>query len=98
MSMSFEIPIPPELVDAIAEVVAQRLRQLELDENPPSPYMTPDEAAEYLRCQTKRIYDLRTSGRLTRVTEGSRALVLREEIERLVVEDRLRPDSTWRAA
>lgn len=83
--MNFEIPIPPELVDAIAELVAQRLRQLELTENPPSPYMTVDEAAEFLRCAPKRIYDLRADGRLSRVSEGSRALVVREELERLVV-------------
>jgi excisionase family DNA binding protein len=49
--------------------------------------MTVDEAAEFLRCRPKRIYDLRTSGRLARYSEGGRALVLRAEVERLVVDE-----------
>jgi excisionase family DNA binding protein len=83
--VNFELPIPPELVEAIAQRAALLMRQLELEENPPSPYMTVDEAAEFLRCAPKRIYDLRADGRLSRVSEGSRALVVREELERLVV-------------
>jgi excisionase family DNA binding protein len=85
--VNFELSIPPELVEAIAQRAAQLTRQLELEENPVSPYMTIDEAAEYLRCRPKRIYDLRSSGRLARVGEGGRALVLRAEIEALVVVD-----------
>jgi excisionase family DNA binding protein len=74
-------------VEAIAQRAALLMRQLELEENPPSPYMTVDEAAEFLRCRPKRIYDLRTSGRLARYSEGGRALVLRAEVERLVVDE-----------
>jgi excisionase family DNA binding protein len=85
--VNFELPIPPELVEAIAQRAALLMRQLELEENPPSPYMTVDEAAEFLRCRPKRIYDLRTSGRLARYSEGGRALVLRAEVERLVVDE-----------
>jgi excisionase family DNA binding protein len=85
--VNFELPIPPELVEAIAQRAALLMRQLELEENPPSPYMTVDEAAEFLRCRPKRIYDLRTSGRLARYGEGGRALVLRAEVERLVVDE-----------
>ena len=47
-----------------------------------SPYMTIAEAAEYLRCRRQRIDDLLSSGRLTRRKEGSRTLVLRDDIER----------------
>jgi excisionase family DNA binding protein len=85
--VNFELPIPPELVEAIAQRAALLMRQLELEENPPSPYMTVDEAAEFLRCRPKRIYDLRKSGRLARYSEGGRALVLRAEVERLVVDE-----------
>jgi len=85
--MRAELDVPEELIELIAARAAQLTRQLELEENPPSPYMTVDEAAEFLRCKPKRIYDLRTSGRLTRLNEGGRALVLRAEIERLVVDE-----------
>jgi Helix-turn-helix domain len=85
--MNLELSIPPEVVEAIAQRAAQLTRQLELEENPVSPYMTIDEAAEFLRCKAKRIYDLRSSARLTRINEGGRALVLRAEIEALVVDE-----------
>jgi excisionase family DNA binding protein len=85
--VNFELAIPPELVEEIAQRAAQLMRQLELEENPLSPYMTVDEAAEFLRCKPKRIYDLRSSGRLSRFNEGGRALVLRSEIEALVLDE-----------
>ena len=85
--MKAELEISEEVIELIAARAAQLTWQLELEENPPSPYMTADEAAEFLRCKPKRIYDLRTSGRLTRLNEGGRALVLRTEIERMVVDE-----------
>lgn len=85
--MNLEFRVPDEVVEAIAQRAAQLARQLELDANPPSPYLTVDEAAEFLRCKPQRIYDLRSSGRLNRFSEGGRALVLRAELERLVVDE-----------
>lgn len=96
--MNFELAIPAELIEEIAQRAAQLTRQLELDANPPSPYMTVDEAAEFLRCKAKRIYDLRSSGRLARFSEGGRALVLRAEIELLVVDEDQAVASARRAA
>ena len=85
--MNLEFRVPDELVEAIAQRAAQLARQRELDANPPSPYVTAEEAAQFLRCKPKRIYDLRSSGRLSRFNEGGRALVLREELKRLVVDE-----------
>lgn len=85
--VNLEFRVPDELVETIAQRAAQLARQLELDANPPSPYLTVEEAAEFLRCKPKRIYDLRSSGRLGRFNEGGRALVLRSELECLVVEE-----------
>jgi len=85
--VNLEFRVPDELVEAIAQRAAQLARQLELDANPPSPYLTVEEAAEFLRCKPKRIYDLRSSGRLGRFNEGGRALVLRSELELLVVDE-----------
>jgi hypothetical protein len=42
-----------------------------------SPYMTVAEAAVFLCCAPKRVYNLRSEGRLTRAEEGGRALLLR---------------------
>jgi excisionase family DNA binding protein len=82
--------IPDELVEAIAERVAAML-----EERAPvldgSPWLTVDEAADYLRCSRQRIYDLRSAGRLNRHKDGSRVLVSRTELERLVASELPRP-------
>lgn len=49
-----------------------------------SPYLTVREAANHLRCQPQRIYDLQSAGRLSRVKEGRRTLVRRSELDGLV--------------
>jgi len=71
--------------DASAESLACLAEKLgpHLQAKPPStsPYMSVPEAAEYLRCSRQRIDDLLSSRRLTRVKEGRRTLVRREEIE-----------------
>ena len=78
------LTITPEVIEAIAaraaEIVVERLEQAKI---PESPWMSVAEAAAFLRCDRKRIYDLRSSGRLGRYTDGGRALVLRSELERL---------------
>lgn len=85
--MNLTLSIPPESIEAIAQRAAAIARELELEANPPSPYMSIEQAAEFLCCKTKRIYDLRSSGRLRRFSEGGRALVLRAELELLVVDE-----------
>jgi excisionase family DNA binding protein len=68
------------LVDQVTARVLERLMADRKEH--PSPYLTVCEAAEYLRCSRQRIYDLLSQRRLTRVKEGSRTLVSRDEIER----------------
>jgi excisionase family DNA binding protein len=43
-----------------------------------------DEAAEYLRCDRQRIYDLVSSRRLTKLKDGSRVLLFRAELDEYV--------------
>ena len=43
--------------------------------------LTPEEAADYLRCSRQRVYDLLSSRRLTRYRDGSRVLVRRDELD-----------------
>ena len=47
-----------------------------------SPLLTIAEAATYLRCKRQRIDDLLCQRRLTRIKEGRRTLIQRDELER----------------
>lgn len=85
--MELGLQLPDEVVEAIArraaELVLEQLDELAASR---SDWLSIEEAAAFLRCQPKRIYDLRTSGRLTRHVEGGRALVARAELVGLVVD------------
>jgi excisionase family DNA binding protein len=78
--------IPDALVDLIAERVAAILAAKNGDARPePSKrWLTIDEAADYIGSTRKRIYDLRSAGRLSRTGDGSRVLVNRQELDDLV--------------
>jgi excisionase family DNA binding protein len=82
----FAVTIPPELLDAVAQraadLVVERLRSTRTE----SPYLSVAEAADYLRAKPQRIYDLLSSRRLTRFKDGSRVLLLREELDSYVGE------------
>lgn len=73
-----------ELPDDVVEAIATRAVALVLERLTPAPateYLNVAEAAELLRCDRQRIYDLCSSGRLRRYKDGSRVLVSRAEIE-----------------
>lgn len=84
-----------ELPDGVVEAIARRAAELVLEriEIPApaagSPWLTTGQAAEYLSCAEQRIYDLRTSGRLTRFKEGGRVMIARSELDLLVREERV---------
>lgn len=72
------LQLPAELVDEIAEQVADLLAQ----RNGKVPaYLTPAEAADYLRTSRQRIYDLTSQGRLPVCKDGSRNLYRREALD-----------------
>jgi excisionase family DNA binding protein len=77
--VSFALEFPDELVESIARRAAEFV-------SPPalSPYMTTEQAADYLACGVKRIYKLVSSGRLVPYREGGRLLFLRTDVEGLV--------------
>ena len=66
-----------ELVDLVAAAVLERVGQPPA----PSPFLSIDEAAAYLRAKKQRIYDLVSAGRLTHFKDGSRVLVSRAELD-----------------
>jgi excisionase family DNA binding protein len=73
---ALNLTVPDELVDEIAgrvlDLIGARAQ---------TPYMSVDEAADYMRCKPQRVYDLLSARRLTRLKDGSRVLVKREEID-----------------
>ena len=81
--MEIMLTMTAEQVDVIAAQVAARMGATPA--NSPAPdLMTPREAAAYLRCARRRIYDLVSAGRLPRLREGGRLLVRRADLDRLV--------------
>jgi excisionase family DNA binding protein len=69
---------------ALAELAAALAPYLRVDGANESRYLTTAEAAEFLRCKPQRIHDLLSARRLTRLKEGRRTLVVREEVEALL--------------
>jgi excisionase family DNA binding protein len=84
-SRAREVDALASLVELVAEraveLVLERLESAMADR---SPYLNVEEAADYLRCDRQRIYDLFSSRRLTKHKDGSRVLVLRSECDELV--------------
>ena len=81
------VELPPAALEALAAAlvpaVADELeRRQRAREAPASPYLTIPEAADYLRCSRQRVDNLLSARSLTRVKDGSRTLVRREEVER----------------
>lgn len=78
------LPLPDELVDAIAERVALKLEERRPTTNadsPASPWLNVEEAAAYLRCERARIYNLVSQRRLPCSKDGTRTLLHREVLD-----------------
>ncbi len=78
MSGPLSIDLPPELIDAIAERVAERLAADDQDND--DGYLDVGGAAEFLSCPTSRIYSLTSAGRLPHHKDGSRLLFAKGEL------------------
>lgn len=89
--MSVELPVV--LSDEALEAIATRAADLVLErmageqaQPRASRYLTVAEAAAYLRCKPQRVYDLRSSGRLAGVKDGSRVLIPAEALDAHLLE------------
>jgi excisionase family DNA binding protein len=73
------------LSDEAVEAIAQRAAELVLeqlgDRGPSREFLTVVEAAELLRCEPQRIYELSSDGRLPKVKDGSRVLIRRSDVD-----------------
>lgn len=84
--MPCSLTLSEQIVEAIAEQAAAIvLERLQAPPSATSPYLTVNEATEFIRAKPQRIYDLLSARRLTRHKEGGRTLVLRAELESLIV-------------
>lgn len=79
MSDPLAIELPPELVDAIAERAAQLVAERQAAAL--EPWWSVEQAAEYLACKPKRVYDLCSQRRVPFVKDGSRTLLRREDLD-----------------
>jgi excisionase family DNA binding protein len=75
------LSIPRAFIEQVAEGVRLLLLPELQKRRNASPYVSVAEAADYLRCSRQRIYDLLSSDRLTRLRDGSRVLLSRDEID-----------------
>jgi excisionase family DNA binding protein len=73
----FSLPIPEELVDALAERVADRLAERLPSPTVAEPYIDAEGAAEYMACSTDRVYELKAQGRIPYWPDGRRILFKR---------------------
>jgi excisionase family DNA binding protein len=76
-----DLHLSPEELAELAERVAQIVLERQPAPAAPSPYLSVNEAAEFLRAPRSRVYDLVSAGRLTRYKDGARVLVSRAELE-----------------
>ena len=76
-----------ELTAETVEVIACRVAELLADQAPAGevdPYLTVEQAADYLACRPKRIYDLCSQRRVAFHKDGSRTLLRRSDLDAYV--------------
>jgi excisionase family DNA binding protein len=73
-------PIPPELVEAIAERAAAMLEE-RAPADQASPWLTVAETAKYLRCDRQRVYNLKSADRIPSAQDGTRPLFHRAVLD-----------------
>lgn len=74
------VALPPELVDALAERVAERIGESHAATS--EPWVDVDRAAAHLSCKRQRIYDLVSKGDLPHRRDGRRLLFRCSDLDR----------------
>lgn len=80
------LTVPPELVEVVAERVAELLadRLDALLAPPPEPYLDVDRAGAYLAAKRSRVYELAESGRVRSFRDGRRLLFRQADLDALL--------------
>jgi excisionase family DNA binding protein len=84
VSAPLSLTLPDEVVEQIAQRVAEILTERQPDREVSQRWLTVDQAAAYIGAKPQRIYDLRSNGRLSRNGDGRRGLVDRRELDALI--------------
>lgn len=89
MSLSINLPddVLEQLAQRVADILEERVAARDPGQQRADRWLTVDQAAEYIGSRPQRVYDLRSSGRLTRHGDGARALVDRHELDQLIEGD-----------
>lgn len=82
MGEEITLSFSPEMADRLAERLADELAARLSP--PPSPYLNVDQAAEYLACHKRRVYDLVERGSLNAFRDGRRLLLKRSDLDAYV--------------
>lgn len=85
MSTGIALSLPPAFIDIVVDEVAARLRERD-DDVRRDGWLNVAQAAEYLACGRKRIYDLVSQRRVRYAKDGARLLFRREWLDDLVQE------------
>jgi len=78
------LALPLDSLELLAQRVADILEGRQNRAESVRRWLTVDQAADYLGCKRQRIYDLRSSGRLSRCGDGRRGLIDRHELDALI--------------
>jgi excisionase family DNA binding protein len=83
-----------ETLDAMVDYLVERVAVATRDASASgvSPYLTVDEAADYLRCPKKRIYSIKAD--IPHLREGKRILFRRSDLDAFLDENRYEPNGS----
>lgn len=82
VSIPLPVVLPPEALHAIAERVAELLAERATDAL--APWMTADQAADYIAAPVSRVRKLTMTGELPHHRDGRRVLYRRDELDTFV--------------
>ena len=77
--LRLELPVPPELVEAVAQRAAQILEDRQEDSR--SPWLTVDQAAEHTGVPKQSLYKLTSAKAVPHRKVGARVLFSRQELD-----------------
>jgi excisionase family DNA binding protein len=80
------LPSLDQLIELVADQVAERVVSLVRDKVREA-YLDVEQAAEYLCCKPKRVYELRAQGRLLPYRDGRRLLFRHEDLDACLVRE-----------
>ena len=86
---SISLELPPEVIEAIAERAAELLAARASAE--PAPWMSVDEACEYLGIPKQSLYKLTSAKAIPHAKPGNRLLFKREDLDAWLEEHREGP-------